>query len=76
MRAIERTWPGQTFPAHPGWQWISIAFFLLSMASGNSLPLLLPIDWIAEHRWYDGTRLGVIGGAIGGFILLELAVYA
>jgi sterol desaturase/sphingolipid hydroxylase (fatty acid hydroxylase superfamily) len=46
------------------------------MAIGNALPLFLPVDWMAEHRWYDGTGLGVVGGAIVGFVVLELAVYA
>ena len=48
----------------------------MTMAIGNALPLYLPVDWMAEHRWIDGTRLGVIGGAIVGFAVLELFVYA
>jgi sterol desaturase/sphingolipid hydroxylase (fatty acid hydroxylase superfamily) len=34
------------------------------------------VDWLAAHRWYDGTGLGVAGGALVGFVLIELAVYA
>ena len=76
MLAVERVLPARKFPHRPGWQWIGIAFLLLSMAIGNVLPLYLPLDWLAEHRWLDGTGLGVVGGAIVGFIVLELAVYA
>jgi sterol desaturase/sphingolipid hydroxylase (fatty acid hydroxylase superfamily) len=45
------------------------------MAIGNALPLYLPVDWMAAHRWIDGTRFGVVGGAIIGFVVLELFVY-
>ena len=76
MLAVEFVVPARSFPPRPGWQWIGIAFLLLSMAIGNALPLFLPVDWMAEHRWYDGTGLGVVGGAIVGFVVLELTVYA
>jgi sterol desaturase/sphingolipid hydroxylase (fatty acid hydroxylase superfamily) len=76
MLAVERLRPGRSFPHRTGWQWIGIGFLLLSMAIGNALPLFLPLDWMAEHRWFDGTGLGVVGGAIVGFLVLELAVYA
>lgn len=76
MLAIEWVRPGRSFPQRTGWQWIGIGFLLLSMAIGNALPLFLPLDWMAEHRWFDGTGLGVVGGAIVGFLVLELAVYA
>ena len=76
MLAAERAWPARSFPARSGWQWLGIAFLVLSMAIGTALPLYLPVDWMAEHRLVDGTSLGVIGGAIVGFVVLELAVYA
>lgn len=76
MLAAERLWPTRSFPPRAGWQWIGIGFVLLSISIGTALPLFLPLDWMAEHRWCDGTRLGVVGGAIVGFIVLELAVYA
>lgn len=75
MLAVENAWPGRIFPTRAGWQWIGLAFLLVSMAIGNVLPLYLPLDWMAEHRWMDGTGLGVVGGAIVGFVVLELAVY-
>jgi sterol desaturase/sphingolipid hydroxylase (fatty acid hydroxylase superfamily) len=76
MLAVERMRPGRSFPQRTGWQWIGIGFLLLSMAIGNALPLLLPLNWMAEKRWFDGTALGVAGGTIVGFLVLELAVYA
>jgi sterol desaturase/sphingolipid hydroxylase (fatty acid hydroxylase superfamily) len=76
MLVIERVWPARAFPERSGWQWLGLAFLVLGMAVGNALPLFLPLDWMAEHRWLDGTRLGVIGGTLVGFVVLELGVYA
>jgi sterol desaturase/sphingolipid hydroxylase (fatty acid hydroxylase superfamily) len=73
--AVELIWPAREFPPRVGWQWLGAAFLVMSMAIGNALPLYLPVDWMAEHRWFDGTRLGVVGGAIVGFVVLELFVY-
>ena len=75
MLAAERVWPARSFPPRSGWQWLGIAFLLLSMAIGTALPLYLPLDWMAEHRLVDGTGMGVVGGAIAGFVVLELVVY-
>ncbi len=72
----ERLWPARAFPPRQGWQWTGVAFLILSMAIGVTLPLFLPWDWIASVRWFDGSGLGVIGGAILGFVVLELGVYA
>lgn len=44
------------------------------MLIGTALPLFLPFDWMAEHRLIDVSRLGV--GAVVGFFVLELSVYA
>lgn len=76
MLAVELVGSARKFSPRPGWQWIGIAFLLLSMTIGNVLPLWLPLEWMAAHRWIDGTGLGVVGGAIVGFVVLELAVYA
>lgn len=76
MLAIERMWPARSFPARTGWQWVGAGFLVLSMAIGTALPLFLPVDWMAEHRLVDGTKLGVVGGALVGFVVLELGVYA
>jgi sterol desaturase/sphingolipid hydroxylase (fatty acid hydroxylase superfamily) len=76
MVAVERLKPARAFPEPTGWQWIGVAFLVLSMTIGNVLPLYLPVDWIARHGVFDGTRLGVAGGAIVGFVVVELFVYA
>jgi sterol desaturase/sphingolipid hydroxylase (fatty acid hydroxylase superfamily) len=72
----EKLWPARRFPPRKGWQFLGVAFLLLIGTIGVVTPLLLPVDWLAAHRWIDGTRLGVIGGAVVGFVVLEGFIYA
>ncbi len=73
--ATERIWPARTFPPRPHWQWIGIVFLVLTMTLGVVAPLVIPIEWLDEHRWFDGRRLGVVGGTLVGFVLLEGVIY-
>jgi len=76
MLAAERLWPAREFPARDGWQWIGIAFLILFTTVGVVTPLLIPGAWLEAHRWLDGTKLGIVGGAIVGYVLMEGMVYA
>jgi sterol desaturase/sphingolipid hydroxylase (fatty acid hydroxylase superfamily) len=71
----EKLWPARAFPERRGWQWLGIAFLLLVMTIGVVTPLLLPGEWLEAHRWIDGSGLGVAGGAVVGFVLLEGVFY-
>ena len=73
---IEKIWPAREFPPRSGWQWIGVAFLALIGTVSTVVPLLIPQDWLASHRWLDGTKLGVAGGTVAGFVLAEGVVYA
>ncbi len=75
MFAVERWRPARRFPARRGWAWLGIAFLLLVGTVSSVLPLLLPADWMACHRWMDGTGLGVAGGAVVGYVVLSGLMY-
>ncbi len=72
----ERLWPARQFPPRPGWQWIGIGFLVLVMTISTVVPLLVPGEWLAQHRLFDGTGLGVAGGTLVGIVVLEGVVYA
>ena len=76
MAVIEKLRPARTFPERPGWQWTGMAFLLTIMSLGIAVPLLLPEAWLEPRRWIDGTRLGIVGGAIVGYVMLQFGVYA
>jgi sterol desaturase/sphingolipid hydroxylase (fatty acid hydroxylase superfamily) len=73
---IEKRWPARAFPARPGWQWIGIGFLILLGTLSTVIPLLLPVEWMVTHRWLDGTRLGVTGGTVVGYLILSGVMYA
>src|SRR5436190_18296825 len=76
MLAIEKWRPAREFPARRGWTWIGLAFLLLIGTVSTVVPLLVPADWLAAHRWLDGTRLGVVGGTVLGYIVSSGLMYA
>lgn len=75
MLALEARRPARSYPEIRGWRLIGIAFFALLMGMNAALPLLLPLDWMAKHRLLDGTRLGLVGGAVAGYLVLSFAVF-
>lgn len=72
----EKRWPARRFPERRGWHWIGLAFLVLIGVVSTVVPLTIPEEWLAAHRWLDGTGLGVAGGAIAGFVVAEAVVYA
>ncbi len=75
MFAFERRNPARDFPKVTAWSFVGLAFMLVMMSSAVVTPLLLPIDWLANHRLINGTKLGVVGGVMVGFLVAELGVY-
>lgn len=72
----EKRWPARLFPERRRWQWVGILFLIVIGTVGAVLPLLVPVDWLAAHRWLDGERLGVPGGALAGYFVLSGLAYA
>ncbi|MEJ8822382.1 sterol desaturase family protein [Variovorax humicola] len=71
MLAVEWLRPARQFPPRRGWRWLGIGFLVLIGTAGAVVPMLLPLDWMAAHRWIDGTPLGVAGGALMGWFVLS-----
>ncbi len=76
MLAVEARWPARRFPPRRGWRWLGLAFLLLIGTVGAVVPLLLPLEWMAAHRWFDGRILGVAGGTMAGWFVLSGLSYA
>jgi len=72
---IEARWPARRFPERRGWRWLGVAFLVLIGMVGATVPLLLPLDRMAAHRWIDGTPLGVAGGTLVGWLVLSFVTY-
>jgi sterol desaturase/sphingolipid hydroxylase (fatty acid hydroxylase superfamily) len=76
MLIVERMRPARAFPAIRGWTAIGLVFLVVMATISTLVPLLIPGDWLAQHRLLDGTDLGVIGGAVVGYLAVSLFNYA
>jgi sterol desaturase/sphingolipid hydroxylase (fatty acid hydroxylase superfamily) len=76
MLRVEWRWPARDFPPRRAWRWTGIGFLVLISTVGTVVPLLLPLHWMAVHRWIDGTTLGVVGGTLVGWLVLSGVNYA
>lgn len=72
--AAETLRPGRRLPAIRLWRMTGLVAFAVSFVVAGLVPVLYG-DWMAAHRLIDASGLGVAGGALLGFVLLELAVY-
>jgi sterol desaturase/sphingolipid hydroxylase (fatty acid hydroxylase superfamily) len=73
--ATEAIWPARRFPERRGWRWLGVGFLVLIGTVGAVVPQLLPLEWMAAHRWLDGTGLRVAGGTLVGWIVLSFVTY-
>lgn len=76
MLAIESLWPARHFPKRRGWTGLGIVFLLLLGVVSTVVPLQFDAHWLAAHRWLDGSRLGVVGGTLAGYLVLSGLMYA
>ena len=69
---LERIFPARTFPKIRGWAWIGVGALLVLGAIQTVVPLLIPVEWLAQHRLFDGTQLGLAGGIVVGGLTATL----
>jgi sterol desaturase/sphingolipid hydroxylase (fatty acid hydroxylase superfamily) len=71
MLGIESLGTGRGWPEIRLWRTKGVAFFLVLMTINAVLPSLLP-ESITRHALLDGSRLGVAGGVVAGFLVITL----
>lgn len=75
MLTVEAIWPAREFPKVRRWRLVGFATLAVIMSLGVVTPLLVPVEWLAQHRMLDGTGLGVVGGTVVGLVVLEFVGY-
>jgi sterol desaturase/sphingolipid hydroxylase (fatty acid hydroxylase superfamily) len=75
MLATERFKSRDAFTAVPRWRWFGLGFLIMLMGLQGLIPEMLPMSWIAEHALLPGGKLGVVGGAIVGFLSITFTDY-
>lgn len=67
--------PAHRFPAVRWWRVSGLALTVVSLVASGLVPIVFD-EWLAAHRLIDATSLGIAGGAVVGFVILELGQYA
>ncbi len=71
MLGLEALGTGRRWPAIRLWRTKGAAFFVMLMGLNAVLPALLPPS-VTAHHLFEGARLGVVPGAVVGFLVLTL----
>lgn len=71
---LEAVRPGRAFPKIARWRMKGAFFLVLGLALTALLPPIWEA-WLSNYRLIDATGLGTLGGAIFGFVVLELGVW-
>lgn len=75
LLALEAMLEGRQFPALRLWRLKGTFFVVVLLGINATAPSWLPAEWLAAHRLVDGTRLGIAGGAVVGYLALSFAMY-
>jgi sterol desaturase/sphingolipid hydroxylase (fatty acid hydroxylase superfamily) len=66
--------PARKLPSIQLWRVSGLILFVASFLVAGRIPVLFD-GWLGAHRLIDATGLGIAGGAVAGFLVLELGVY-
>lgn len=75
MLTIESIFPARPQPPIRGWVWLGLLFLIINGLVSTLTPLLVPAEWLARHRLFDLTGLGVIGGTMAGYFVLSFVSF-
>lgn len=72
---LERWSPARRFP-RVAWWWLKGPVFFALLLVLSTFAAQLWDGWLAQHRLFDGSRLGTWPGAIVAFFVIQAGVYA
>jgi sterol desaturase/sphingolipid hydroxylase (fatty acid hydroxylase superfamily) len=74
MMACEAACPGRSWPAVSGW-WLRAALLNCVQASMVLVFGHAWRDWLIQHRLWSADCLGVVGGAVAGYLVFTFLYY-
>jgi len=75
MLGIEALFPARAFPPIRYWRLKGFCFLTVQGLLATLTPLVIPEHWLAAHRLINLEGLGVVGGAVLGYIVVSLVSY-
>jgi sterol desaturase/sphingolipid hydroxylase (fatty acid hydroxylase superfamily) len=74
LAVAETLRPGRRLPSIRLWRASGLFALLVSFWVSGMVPVLFD-EWLAAHQLVSARALGIAGGAVVGFLALELAIY-
>jgi sterol desaturase/sphingolipid hydroxylase (fatty acid hydroxylase superfamily) len=74
MIAVEATRPGRSWPKVAGW-WVRAVCLNAVQVGMVFLAGSLWDGWMVRHRLWSADRLGVVGGAVVGYVVITFVYY-
>lgn len=75
MLIAERIRPARQFPFYRGWIWIGVGVMVFFVALANAWSLVVPKEWLHEHRLVNGESLGVARGIVVWYVFNTFVTY-
>jgi sterol desaturase/sphingolipid hydroxylase (fatty acid hydroxylase superfamily) len=75
MLIAEKIRPARQFPFYRGWIWIGIGVMVFFVVLANTWSLVVPKEWLHEHRLLDGEPFGVAGGITVWYVFNTFVTY-
>jgi sterol desaturase/sphingolipid hydroxylase (fatty acid hydroxylase superfamily) len=75
LLAAEFAWPARRYPPRRWWVSIGILFYVVAYGCSTAAVLLVPPEFLSEHRLLDGARLGTWGGVVLVFVVFGFIHY-
>ena len=75
LLTTEKIRPRRSFPFYRYWVWIGVGVMLFFVVLANSWSLVVPKEWLREHRLLHGEALGVAGGLTLWYALITFVGY-
>jgi len=75
MLSAERIRPARSFPFYRGWIGIGLGVMVVFVALANGWSLVIPKDWLREHRLFHGEQLGTGAGILVWYVFNTFVGY-
>ena len=75
MMLLEARHQGVEYPDKRAWRLRGWGFLLVNAAIGVSLPLIVPVEYLARYRWLDCSDVPALPGALLGYFVLSFFAY-
>ncbi|HET7637721.1 MAG TPA: sterol desaturase family protein, partial [Ktedonobacteraceae bacterium] len=75
MLIAETIRPARQFPLYRGWIWLGVGVMVFFVALANIWSLVVPREWLRQHRLFAGESLGMGAGITVWYVFNTFVSY-